>query len=58
MMKKLINKEDFIKMYNSGEALWKIGKTIGVSKKTVETKAKELGLSRGKGFKFNKKFSF
>ena len=57
-MEKQITKEAFIKLYKSGKPLWKIGEEIGVTRKTVEIKATQLGLSRGKGFKKDKKFGF
>lgn len=55
---KMITENKFRQLYKSGMPLWQIGEFIGVSRKTVETKAKKLGLSRGKGFKPNKKFGF
>jgi hypothetical protein len=55
-MRKIINKDDFIKDYNSGMTLKAMGLKYGVSAPTISHYALKMGLpARGRG---NRKVTF
>lgn len=54
----MTTKKDFIDEYKKGTPIADMANKFGVSKTTINTYARKLGLSRGKGNRINNKKAF